>query len=48
MFYIEVFHLKSNPDKEIKDTKKVRMINDERSSIIAVGEAQSGEGYAPK
>ena len=48
MLCIEVIHLKSDSDKEIKDTKKVRMINDECSSIIAVGEAQSGEGYAPK
>ena len=37
--------MKSGSEKEIKDTKKVRMINYERSSIIVGSQAQSGEGY---
>ncbi len=37
--------MKYGSDKEIKDTKKVRMTTNEHSSIIADGAAQSGEGY---
>lgn len=37
--------MKSGSDKEIKDTKKVRMKNNEHSSITVDDAAQSGEGY---
>ncbi|MDD4493600.1 MAG: DUF2442 domain-containing protein [Eubacteriales bacterium] len=37
--------MKSGSDKEMKDTKKVRMKNNEHSSIIVDSASQSGEGY---
>ncbi|NLK36591.1 MAG: hypothetical protein GX299_00690 [Epulopiscium sp.] len=37
--------MKTGSDKELKDTKKVRMKNNVQSPIINDGVAQSGEGY---
>ena len=41
---IDVIYLESGSDKEIKNTKKVRMKNNEYSSIIVDVAARSGEG----